>query len=70
MDSLERKRRWFTCKEKGKKKMLEYGTDKEELDRSESDTGKNKEEPLATKSELGKTALKSACRYGGRNVGT
>ena len=47
-------------KEKGKKKMLEYDTDKEESDRSESDTGKNKDGPSEMKSESAKRALKSA----------
>ena len=46
--------------EKGKKKMLEYGTDKGETDRSESDTGKSKDGPLEKRSGLAKRVIKSA----------
>ena len=35
-------RRRLTCKEKEKKKMLEYNINKEESDRRESDTGSEK----------------------------
>ena len=35
----------FTRKEKGKKKMSEYDTGREELDRSDSDSGKNEDGP-------------------------
>ena len=40
--------------------MSEYETDKDELDRSESDSEMNKDEPSETKSESAKRALKSA----------
>ena len=53
-------RRPLTCKEKGKKKMPEYGTEKEESDRSISNTGENEDRPSKTKSESAKKALKSA----------
>ena len=40
-------------KEKGKKKMPEYGIDKEESDRSQSETGRNEGGPSAMKSKAG-----------------
>ena len=48
------------CKEKGKKKMSEYGIDKDESDLSESDFEKNEDGPSETKSVPAKRALKSA----------
>ena len=61
MQSPRRKpRRWLTGNEKGKKNMSEYGTDKDELDRSESDSKKNEEGPSETKSVSAKRASKSA----------
>ena len=52
--------RRFTRKEKGKKKISEYDTNKEESDWSESGTGKNKDGPSKTKFESAKRALKLA----------
>ena len=56
-----RKEPWrrFTRKEKGKKNMPEYDTDRDESDRSESVSRKNEEGPLETESESAKRALKS-----------
>mgnify|MGYP000400278799 CR=1 FL=1 len=53
-------RRRLTRKEKGKKKMSEYNTDKDESDRRESDSEKSEDVYLETKSESAKRALKSA----------
>ena len=55
MQSLHRKpMRRLMCKEKGKKKMSEYGIDKDESDLSESDFEKNEDGPSETKSESAK----------------
>ena len=53
-------RRRLTHKEKGKKKIPRYDTGRDESDRSESDSEKNKQIPSETKSESAKRALKSA----------
>ena len=50
----------MTRKEKGKRKMLEYDTGRDELDRSKSDSKKNDDGPSEMKSESAKTAFKSA----------
>ena len=50
--------RRLTCKEKGKKKMPDYGTDKDKSDQSESDTEKNVDGRSESKSESAKRALK------------
>ena len=47
-------RRQLTRKEKGKKKMPEYDTSREELDRSESDSWKDIDGTSEMKSELAK----------------
>ena len=47
-------------KKKGKKKMLEYGTDKDESDQRESESEKNKDGPSETKSMSAKRASKPA----------
>ena len=49
----------MTRKEKRKKKLLEYDTDKEESEWSKFDTRKNENRNLETKSESAKRALKS-----------
>ena len=51
-------RRQFTWKEKGKKKMLEYDTDREESDQSKFDSGNHEEGPSEKRSELVKKAIK------------
>ena len=53
-------RKRLTCKGKGKKKMPEYGTDRGESDRSESDSENNDEGPSRVKSVFPKKALTSA----------
>ena len=50
----------LTRKEKGKKKISVYGTNKEELDWSNSDTRKNEDRISEMESESTKRALKSA----------
>ena len=45
------------CKEKGKKKMSEYGTNRGESDRRKSDSEKSDEEPSRVKSASAKKAL-------------
>ena len=50
----------FIEKEKGKKKMVEYDTNKEESDWSDSDSRKHEDRPLEMKSDSDKRALKSA----------
>ena len=59
LSSHREPRTQFTRKEKGKKKMLEYDNNREESDRSESDSGMNEDGPLGTKFESNKRALKS-----------
>ena len=49
-------RRQLTRKEKGKKKMLEYDTNRGELDRRESDSKKSNDGPLRVKSASAKKA--------------
>ena len=49
--------RRFTCKEKGKKKMLEYDTGTEESHWSKSDSGWNEEGPSKTKSKPATKAI-------------
>ena len=44
-------RRWLMHKKKGKKKMSKYDTGRDESDRTESDSEKNKNRPSETKSE-------------------
>ena len=52
--------RRLTLKEKGKKKMSEYGTERDESDRHESDSEKNEDEPSETKFVSTKKVSKSA----------
>ena len=60
MHSPRRKfRRWLTRKEKGKKKMLKCGTDKDDSDQSDSNSEKNEDEPSEMKSESAKRAFRS-----------
>ena len=47
-------RRRYKRKEKGKMKMLGYGTDKVESDRTESSTARNEDGPSETRSESAK----------------
>ena len=57
VNSLRRKpRRRFTCKEKGKKKMSEYGTDRNESNRHESDSKKKNDGRSRAKSVLARKA--------------
>ena len=53
-------RRWRTRKEKGKKKMLEHGTDKGESDRRKYDCDKSDDGPSRAKSTSAKKASTSA----------
>ena len=50
-------RRWLTHNEKGKKKMSDYGTDREESDRRESNSEKRDAGPSRAKFALTKKAL-------------
>ena len=47
-------------KQKGKKKIPQYDTDKEKSDWSKDNTGKNEDGPLEMKCESANRALKSA----------
>ena len=58
MHSLHKEpRRRFTCKEKGKMKMSEYGTKASTLDRRESDTIKSDNGPQEARLESTKRAI-------------
>ena len=56
---LKKPRRWFMRKEKGKIKMLEYGTDKCTSDPGESDANQSKGEPQELRLDAAKRAIKS-----------
>ena len=53
-------KRWPTRKKKGKKKMTEYSTEDGMSDRCESDGAMSEDKPPELRSELAKTALKTA----------
>ena len=53
-------RRWFTHKEKRKKKKSEYNIGKDESDQSKSDSRKHEDGPPEMRSESAKRAIKSA----------
>ena len=53
-------KRWPTRKNKGKKKMTEYSTEDGMSDRCESDGAMSEDKPPELRSELAKTALKTA----------
>ena len=55
-----RNRRQLTRKEKGKKKVSDYGMDRNELDRRESDSDGSDDGPSRAKSALAKKASTSA----------
>ena len=61
VQSLRKKsRRRLARKGKGKKKMLEYGTERDELDQRESESEKNEDRPSKAKSSSTKNASTSA----------
>ena len=59
LSPLKELRRRFTLKEKGKKKMLEYDTRRDESDRRESDSRKNRDGSSEAKFASAKRAKKS-----------
>ena len=59
LSSHKQPRRRFTHKRKGKKKMPDYDTGRDESDRSESNFGKDDDLPSEKRLDLAKRTIKS-----------